>query len=265
LKNNFSEKLFDTHAHLDFDAFDDDREEVIERARSNGVEYIVTIGSGDGLSCADAAIEIAESHENIWASVGVHPHDAKLVKNGGLDKIRELCKKEKVVAIGETGLDYVKNHSPKDVQIKCFREQLAISREMSLPVIIHDRDAHGDLMGILKSDGVGEAVGIMHCYSGSAEMARQLVEMGFFISFPGVITFKNAKQLPKVAQSVPEDKILIETDCPYLTPVPYRGKRNEPAYVKYVAEVIAKVRDISFEHAAKITTQNAFQAFGLSR
>lgn len=259
------ETLFDTHAHLDFPAFDRDREQVITRAREAGVKYILNIGSGDGLECASRAVAIAEARDNIWASAGVHPHDAKLVKEGGLEEIRELCRREKVVAVGEIGLDYAKMHSEKKVQLDRFRDQLALARELSLPVIIHVRDAHDDMLRVIKDQGVGSAGGVMHCFSGSAELARQLARMGFYISFPGVITFKNARKLPEAVRAVPEDKILIETDCPFLAPEPHRGRRNEPAYVRLVAEAIARIKKAPMQRIAQITTQNAFAAFGLDK
>lgn len=258
------EKMFDTHAHLDFSRFDQDREEVIARAHDAGVRYIVTIGSGDGIECAPRAVAIAGAHDGIWATAGVHPHDAKLMSDNDLATIRELAGSENVVAIGEIGLDYAKEYSPRSVQVERFRDQLAISRELEMPVVIHDRDAHGDLLRVLKEDGVSKAGGIMHCYSGSLEMAADLSGMGFYISFPGVITFKNAKQLPKVAKGLPLDRILIETDCPFLSPEPYRGKRNEPAYVRYVAEAIARIREVPLEEVARATTENAFTAFNIT-
>lgn len=259
------EFLFDTHAHLDFPQFNKDRDEVITRARNEGVQYLVTIGAGDGLESASRAIEIAQTHENIWTTVGVHPHEAKLMADQDQERIRELAGQQKVVAIGEIGLDYAKEYSPREVQLSRFREQLAIARELNLPVVIHNREAHGDLMRILKEDGISEAGGIMHCYSSSPEMALDLVQMGFYISFPGVITFKNAKQLPNVARAIPEDRILIETDSPFLAPEPYRGKRNEPAYVRLVAEALARVREVPFDRIARITTENAFKAFNITQ
>ncbi len=259
------ETLFDTHAHLDFPQFNKDREEVIARARSEGVRYLVTIGAGDGLESADRAIEIAQGHEDIWATVGVHPHEARLMTDQDQDRIRELARNQTVVAIGEIGLDFAKEYSPREVQLTRFREQLAIARELDLPVVIHNREAHGDIMRILKEDGISEAGGIMHCYSGSPEMALDLVRMGFYISFPGVITFKNAKQLLRVAREIPGARILIETDSPFLAPEPYRGKRNEPAYVRLVAEAIARIRELPLASIARITTENAFKAFKITQ
>ncbi len=255
--------LFDTHAHMDFPAFDEDREEVFERARRAGVEYMVTVGSGAGLEAADRALMLANSRENVWATAGVHPHDAKLMGDDHLGKLRELAAEDKVVAIGEIGLDYAKQYSPREAQLTRFREQLALSREVNLPVVIHDRDAHEDLMKILKEDGIPKAGGIMHCYSGSAGLAEELMVMGFYISFPGVLTFKNADELRKVAVAAVEDRMLVETDCPFLTPDPHRGKRNEPAYVRHTAEALARARDADIARIARITTRNAFRAFGL--
>ena len=259
------EALFDTHAHLDFPQYNKDREEVIARARNEGVQYIVAIGAGDGLDSSARAIEIAQDHEYIWATVGVHPHEAKLMTGKDQDRIRELAGHQKVVAIGEIGLDFAKEYSPREVQLARFREQLAVARELNMPVVIHNREAHGDIMRILKDDGISETGGVMHCYSGSPEMALDLLRMGFYISFPGVITFKNAKQLPRVAREIPEDRILIETDSPFLAPEPYRGKRNEPAYVRLVAEAIARIREVPFESIARITTENAFKAFNITK
>lgn len=260
------ETLFDTHAHLDFKDFDRDREEVIARARAAGVRYMVTIGSGDGLGASARAVEIAQEHDDIWATVGVHPHDARLIKgDADLARLRELTRRDKVVAIGEIGLDYAKEYSARAVQLARLRDQLKLARELSLPVVIHDREAHEDLLRVFKEDGVPEAGGVMHCFSGSADLARELVGKGFYISFPGVITFKNAKKLVEVAARVPEDRMLIETDCPFLAPEPHRGKRNEPAYVRLVAEALAKIRNVPISRIAELTASNAFHAFKIDK
>ncbi len=258
------EELFDTHAHLDFSSFDDDRDEVIDRARTEGVKYITTIGSGGGPENMENALRLAEARENIWATAGVHPHDSKQMDESTLQKIQGLAEHRKVVAIGEIGLDYAKEYSPREVQIKRFREQMELARRLDMPVVIHDRDAHQDVMDILKKDGNVPAGSIMHCYSGSADMADELVSLGFFISFPGVITFKNAVKLHRVASRVPLEKTLIETDCPFLAPHPSRGKRNEPAYVKLVAEKLAEIKRVNFREVARKTTANAISAFRLS-
>lgn len=255
--------LFDTHAHLDFGAYDNDRGEVLARARKAGVEYVTVIGSGEGLKCQERAIAAAEKYDGLWATAGVHPHDAKLMSAEVLDWLRGLLGHEKVVALGEVGLDFFKNHSPRKDQVKWFREQLALARELDMPVVIHDRDAHREVLGILKDDGAPKAGGIMHCFSGDAGFALEMTAMGFYISFPGVLTYKNARDLPAAARAVPEDRLLIETDCPFLTPAPHRGKRNEPAYVKFVAEKLAEVRGVALEHIAQATTRNAFRAYGL--
>jgi len=256
--------LFDTHAHLDFSRFDQDREEVISRARAEGVKYITTIGSGGGIGSMESAISLAEKYENIWATAGVHPHDARHMDDETLRKIETLAGRDKVVAIGEIGLDYAKEYSPKKVQIKRFREQLALARQLDMPVVVHDREAHDDIMDIFLKDGAGPQGSIMHCYSGTADLARKFIEMGFFMSFPGVLTFKNAHALHETARKIPLEKMLIETDCPFLAPHPHRGKRNEPAYVKLVAEKIAELTGVPFSEVARKTTENAFTAYRLS-
>lgn len=259
------ETFFDSHAHLDFPEFDSDREEVMARAKAAGVEYIVTIGSGNGLDSARRAIEIAERHEGVWATAGVHPHDVRLMKEEHLERLRELARHPRVAAVGEIGLDYAKEYSPREVQLRRFRDQLALSRELCLPVVIHDREAHEDFLRVLREDGVSAAGGIMHCYSGSVEMALRLVREGFYISFSGVLTFKKPKTLVQVAQAVPLERILIETDSPFLAPEPHRGRRNEPAFVVRVAETLARLRNLPLAEAAALTTRNAFAVFGRSR
>ena len=253
--------LIDSHSHLDFSAFDEDREEVIKRAEQAGVKWIINIGAGEELKSAQRSIELARTYPNIFATVGIHPHDAKIWNAKVRDKILELAQKPKVVAVGEIGLDFAKEYSPRDIQEKVFYEQLELARELDLPVVIHSRNAHDRTVKILKEMKIKKA--IMHCFSGSPELAKQLVKMGFFISIPGVITFKNAKQLPEVVKTIPLEMLLIETDCPFLAPEPYRGRRNEPAYVKFVAEKIAQIKDLSFEEVAQKTAQNTIKAFQL--
>jgi len=256
-------ELFDTHAHLDFPAFEKDRDKVLERAEKARVRFIVTIGSGDGIESTGRALDLARRYDRVWCTVGVHPHDARLMDEGHIEQLRRLAADPRVVAIGEIGLDYAKMHSPKEVQIKRFRDQLALARQCSMPVVIHDREAHRDMMKIIKQDGAGERTGIMHCFSGGPDLALELCNMGFFISIPGVVTFKNAKKLSKVVEAAPLDKLLIETDCPFLAPEPHRGKRNEPAYVRLVAQKIAKLRGESLEKIAEATTANAFRAYNI--
>ncbi len=257
------EELFDTHAHLDFPDFDDDREEVIARAGEQGVSHIVTVGSGGGLGSAARAVKVAEGRAQVFATAGVHPHDAKLMQDRDLERLRELASRGKVVAVGETGLDYAKEYSPREVQLRRFRDQLALAKELGLPVVIHDREAHDDIVRVLKRDGIADAGGVMHCFSGSADLALQLVGMGFYISIPGVITFKNAKGLPRVAREVPLEKLLVETDSPFLAPEPHRGRRNEPAYVRLVAEAVAKARDCELSRVAAATFANAGRVFNI--
>ncbi len=255
--------LIDSHAHLNFPAFRDDLDDVLKRAREAQVKRIINIGAGMGGMAGNAkALGLARSHPHIFATVGFHPHEAKDWKSAHSDELLELAKDGNVVAVGEIGLDFYKLHSPKDAQIKAFNDQLDVARRAGKPVVIHDREAHGEMMEILRRQGAPHG-GVMHCYSGSLEMARELIEMGFYISIPGTVTYKNARVLPEVVKALPLERILIETDCPFLTPEPFRGKRNEPAYVRYVAEKVAKIRGIPFEEAARAATGNTEKIFGL--
>jgi TatD DNase family protein len=256
--------LFDTHAHLDFPDFAADLPAVLARAEAAGVADIVTIGAGDGLGASARAVALAVAHEPVWAAVGVHPHDARLFAADDLPRLFELARRPKVVALGEIGLDYVKEYSPRAAQLALFRDQLRLARELELPVVIHDREAHEDTLRALQDVGVGPRGGIMHCFSGDAAFALTLVAMGFYISVPGVITFANAKVLPEAARAVPLDRLLLETDCPFLAPVPHRGRRNEPAYVRFTAEALARVRGESLARIAEATTSNARRVFGLA-
>ena len=254
--------LVDTHAHLDIEEFEKDRDEVIGRAVENGVAAIINASFDMESSYRSAAL--AERHEMIYALVGVHPHDADEVPENYLEQLESLTKKRKVVAMGEMGLDYYRDLSPRAIQQKVFREQLALARELDIPVVIHDRDAHSDVMGILKGDGIPKRGGVMHCYSGSWEMAREFMKMGFYISIAGPVTFPNAAKLKDIAVRLPVDRILIETDCPYLAPQKWRGKRNEPAYVRYVAGEIAGLRGMPADDFARAASANASAIFGIS-
>lgn len=253
--------LVDTHAHLDIEEFDGDREDVIKRALGEGVGII--INASFDLASSQRSVALAGRHESIYALVGIHPHDAGDVPGDYLARLGELAGKPGVVAVGEIGLDYYRDLSPRPVQQKIFREQLALARDLDLPVVIHDRDAHGDLLDILKRDGPGKRGGVMHCYSGSWEMAKVCLAMGFFISIAGPVTFPNATKLKDIAARLPLERLLIETDCPYLAPQARRGKRNEPAYVRYVAEEIASLRGVRMEELARAVTANAGVIFGL--
>lgn len=253
--------LTDTHTHLNAAQFDEDREEVIQRALDAGVTRIVNVGFNR--ETIPTSIELAERYKFIYSTVGWHPQDAIDMRPGDLEWLEELCKHEKVVAIGEIGLDYYWDTSPKDVQHTVFREQIRLARKLGMPIVIHNRDAHHDILEILKEEKAAEVGGIMHCFSGSWETAKQCLDMNFYISFGGPVTFKNAKQPKEVLAQVPLDKLLIETDSPYLTPHPYRGKRNETSYVRLVAETAAEILGISLEELANITTQNAVRLLQL--
>jgi TatD DNase family protein len=247
--------LIDTHAHLNAEQFAEDREEVIQRALEHGVTRIVNVGFNR--ETIPSSIELAERYDFIYSTVGWHPQDAITMKPDDLDWIESLCAHEKVVAIGEVGLDYYWDTSPKDVQQQVFREQIRLARKIGIPLIIHNRDAHQDLVQILKEEKAADVGGIMHCFSGSWEIARECLAMNFYISFGGPITFKNAKQPKEVLAQVPLERLLVETDAPYLTPHPYRGKRNETAYVKLVAEAAAQIKGLSYTEITEITSNNA--------
>lgn len=254
--------FIDSHAHLDDRRFNGDRELVIEKLKENGLELVINIGAD--LETSIASVDLAKKYDNIYATVGVHPHSASELNKENLQKIKELSKNNKVVAIGEIGLDFYYDNSPRDVQRKWFKEQLKLAKELNLPVVIHSRDACQETFDTIKESQDGTLRGVLHCFSGSAEMAQEYVKLGFYISIGGPVTFKNARVVREVAEVVPLDKLLIETDCPYLTPEPFRGKRNEPSYVKYVAQKIAEVRGITVEEVAKATSRNTKELFSIS-
>lgn len=253
--------LTDTHTHMNADAFDEDRDEAIQRAWEQGVTRIVNVGFNR--ETIPSSIALAEKYDFIYSTVGWHPQDAKSMQDEDLEWIESFCKHDKVVAIGEIGLDYYWDKSFKEKQQQVFREQIRLARKVGLPVVIHNRDAHQDIVQILKEEKASEVGGIMHCYSGSWEIAKLCLDMNFYISFGGPITFKNAKQPKEVLQKVPLDRLLIETDAPYLTPHPYRGKRNETAYVRLVAEAAGELTGHSLEEIAQITTENAIRLLKL--
>lgn len=256
-------ELFDTHTHMDAPQFDDDREEAISRAREQGVTRMINIGFNR--ETIPTTMKLAESYDFIYAAVGWHPQDAITMQDEDLDWIAELCKHEKVVAIGEIGLDYYWDTSPKEVQHDVFRKQIQLARQLGMPISIHNRDAHEDVVRILREERANEVGGVMHSYSGSWEIAKMCLDLGFHLSFGGPITFKNAKQPKEVLAKTPMDRLLIETDSPYLTPHPFRGKRNETGHVRLVAEAAAELKGISVEKIAEITTQNALERFGIPR
>ncbi|MBA4537457.1 TatD family hydrolase [Bacillus aquiflavi] len=253
--------LFDTHAHLNADQFKNDLPEVIDRALKEGVSTIVVVGFDR--PTINKAIELSEAYEFIYASVGWHPVDAIDMTEADLAWLEELSAHPKVVALGEMGLDYYWDKSPKEVQKDVFRKQIRLAKKVKLPIIIHNREATSDVVDILKEEGADEVGGIMHCFSGSVETAKECMKLNFYISLGGPVTFKNAKKPKEVAAEIPLERLLIETDCPYLAPHPYRGKRNEPGYVKLVAEQIANIKNITVEDVAVATTKNAKKLFGI--
>jgi TatD DNase family protein len=253
----------DSHAHIEGEEFDADREAVIRRALDAGVEIIVCVGDGEvARDSHAAAFRIAEEHSFIYTTVGVHPHEARLLNDEMNTKLEELSRHPKVIAWGEIGLDYHYDNSPREVQRDAFRKQLRMARDRGLPVSIHTREAEADTLEILgeewKDSGLG---GVIHCFTGTRKFAESAIELGFHISFSGVITFKNAEDLRETARALPLDRILIETDSPFLTPVPYRGRRNEPAYVVDTAERIAELRGMSLAEIGRQTSNNFIRLF----
>jgi TatD DNase family protein len=258
-------ELIDSHAHIDFPQFAEDREEMLERARAAGVDTILAIGTGPGPEKLDVAIPFAEEHDWIFTTVGIHPHEAKEVTPKHLEELERLAKHPKVIAWGEIGLDYFYDHSPRDTQAQVFCEQMKLARAAKLPIVIHCRDAWANCLEIIenewKSSGLG---GVLHCFTGTLDEAKHGMDMGFMISFAGNSTFPKAQNLRDVMKALPLEKILIETDCPYLAPQAFRGKRNEPAYVAEVAKTLASVRDLSPEEAAAKTAENFRRFFRIA-
>ena len=252
-------ELIDTHCHLDLEDFDPDREEVIARAREAGVVQMVTIGIDPQTSTR--AVDLATRYDFIYAAVGHHPHDAETLDQAGMDRLRELAGHPKVRAFGEIGLDFFRNISPQKVQEERFEDLIRLGMELKLPLVIHDRDAHEDVYRRLKEAGASEYGGIIHCFSGDWELARRFLDLGFLISVPGTITFPKSEALREVVRQVPLDSLLIETDAPFLAPVPRRGRRNEPALVKHTALEAARLREITIEELAAATTANARRIF----
>lgn len=250
--------FIDSHAHVDGPEFDADREQVIERAQAAGVSVILNVGTGDPHSNAfERAVELGKSNSAIYTAIGTHPHDARLYDDKVEEKIKNLINNVRVIAWGEIGLDFHYDNSPRDVQIAVFKRQLRAARECDLPVVIHTREAEAETIEILKSEYAGaQRRGVFHCFSGSMHLAQRALEIGFMISFSGIVTFKKADELRAVAKEVPLDRLLIETDCPYLTPIPYRGQRNEPAYVVEVARCLAELHGVELEEMARVTTEN---------
>jgi TatD DNase family protein len=253
--------LFDTHAHYDDEQFDGDRDALLASMNAAGIGAIVNASSN--LESAGASLRLADAYPFVWAAVGVHPHDAETMDAGSIDALEKLLRHPKAVAVGEIGLDYHYDYSPRDEQRKRFREQLALAEAVKLPVVIHEREAAKDVLDILAE--FPRVVGVFHCFSGSWETAKHLLDRGWYLSFTGVITYKNARKSHEVIQSMPRDRLMLETDCPYLAPEPVRGKRNSSLYLRHTVEKAAELLGLSFDETAALTTSNGRRFFGLGR
>lgn len=260
----FHDLLIDSHAHIYGHEFATDFPAMMQRAAEAGISHIITVGAD--LESSRAACQLAAQHDNIYCAVGIHPHDAERVSEKSYELIRELAADNpKVMAIGEIGLDFFRDRSPRPDQERVFRRFIRLARELSLPVIIHDRDAHERIMSILHEEKAEEVGGVLHCFSGDLQMARECIDMGFYISIPGTVTFPANEALRQVVRGIRTEHLLLETDCPYLAPVPYRGKRNEPAYVRFTAEKVAELKGLTLEDVGRITSLNTRRLFGIGR
>ena len=254
-------ECIDTHCHLDMDAYATDRDTVIRSAFAHGVKRIVTIGID--LASSKKAVALAEQYPNIYATIGFHPHDAQQVSSNTLNQLAALRDNPRVVGYGEIGLDYVKQYAPREVQQKAFADQLHLAKELDLPVVIHDREAHDDIYALIRTVGLPAKGGVMHCFSGDTELAKKMIDSGLYLSIPGVVTFANAASLQAVVRAVRLESLLVETDGPFLAPVPFRGKRNEPEWVLYTAQMIAQLKEVPLCEVARSTTANAIRLFHL--
>jgi TatD DNase family protein len=253
--------LIDSHAHLDMKDYDGDLSRVMDQARAAGLSHVITIGIDPESSRKARAI--AHEYAYVYFTVGIHPHDAKAFDATAIDVLSQIAVDPKAVAWGEIGLDFYRLHSPKDDQLRLFQQQLERAYDLNLPVIIHDRDAHEDILNLLTKMGKGKGKGVIHCFSGDLALAKAFMDLGYYISIPGTVTYKNAAFIKDVASGIPLERMLVETDCPFLAPVPKRGKRNEPAYVAYTAQEVARLRKIGLEEVARVTTENAKFLFNL--
>ena len=253
-----NKNIFDSHAHYDSEAFDADRKELLNALPERGVCGIINCASD--MASSLTSLELADEFDFVYAACGVHPHEAEGCKDGYISVLKKLCAEEKCVAVGEIGLDYHYDFSPREIQKSVFEQQLVLAKELDLPVIIHDREAHEDTFNLLKKY---KPKGVVHCFSGSAEMAKEIVKLGMYIGLGGAVTFKNARKPREVAEVVPSDKLLIETDCPYMTPVPFRGQRCDSSFIPYTAEVLAQARGVTVEEILNLTRKNANTLFGL--
>lgn len=254
--------IFDTHAHYDDEAFDEDRDSLIASLKDNGITRVVNVGAD--LKGSRASVELADKYDFIYAAIGAHPDNAKEIDDAGIATLKELSKNKKVVAIGEIGLDYYWNKDNPEEQKEAFSRQINLARELSLPIIIHSRDAAKDTMDVLKEKDAGSVGGVMHCFSYSTEIAREVVDMGLYIGVGGVVTFKNGKKLREALLEVPLDKIILETDCPYLAPEPHRGSRNSSLNLPYVVKAIADIKGVSVEEVMKTTYNNACRMYRIN-
>lgn len=248
-------QVIDTHAHLEHERFRDDLDDVIARAKAAGVWPVIEVGSD--LATSRAALGLVRRYPGLLAAVGIHPHEANTASDAALESIRAMARERGVIAIGEIGLDYHYDFSPRDEQRRAFAAQIAIAKEVGLPIVVHDREAHADTLAILKSERAAAVGGVMHCFSGDWKLARNVLDMGFYISVGGTLTFPNAAPLRDLVARLPLDRLLLETDCPYLTPVPHRGKRNEPAFVVLVAQELARLKRLDADEVAATTSHNA--------
>jgi TatD DNase family protein len=253
--------LVDSHAHYDDGRFDGDRDETIQRVYSQGVGYI--INPSTDLPSAKACLDMARKYPFLYTAVGIHPHCCGNIKDDAIATLAEMASDEKVVAIGETGLDYYYENSPREIQKSCFIEHIKLAADLDLPLIIHNRDSHKDVLEITRKYCSRRPAGVFHMFSGSAEMAALVVDMGFYIGIGGVVTFKNARKIIEVVKTVPEDRLLIETDCPYMAPEPYRGRRNDSGMLVHIVEKIANIKGSTYEKIAEITSENAIRLFAL--
>jgi TatD DNase family protein len=255
--------LIDSHAHIQGEEFERDIEAVVDRARKGGVAKVVVVGGAGDLSSNEAALRLARAFPGLFATVGMHPHDAKDVGEAEWSRLQALLAEPEVIAVGETGLDFYYDHSPRAIQMALFARFIGMARAATLPLVVHNRESDREAAELLRSEGKGEVGGVIHCFTGNYESAKAFLDLGFLLSFSGIVTFKNASALRDVVRRMPLDRILIETDSPYLAPVPHRGKRNEPAFVRHVAETVAAVRGLHVEEVAEITSRNTERLFGI--
>ncbi len=261
MQDNQLPLLIDSHAHLDGDKFANDLDETVTRATANGISHILTIGCD--LESSANSIAVAEKYEHIFAAVGVHPHDATEINDATLAQLKTMLAHPKVVALGEIGLDYYRDHSPREIQRSAFRQQIQLARKVGKPIIVHDRDAHEEVIQILKEENAAEVGGVLHCFSGDLNMAKQCLKLGFYLSFTGTITYPKNEEIREIIRELPIERMLVETDSPYLSPQKFRGKRNEPAYVRYTAEKMAEIKGLTIDDVARITSRNCHDLFGI--